>query len=172
MPTSTEDGKDEQIGGTDTVLFDGTDDETDMVFYKGVEKRNSTSVGPGFGAPKIVVPLVGRYVRRTMSTSEKRMASLAYLLVFVGVLLPYIIIAALTGFNPGNSTDSQRLWTISWLVVGQIAGILMAFVMTSIHDCAGRASIVLPGIAFVLPAIGGFVTVAKMMKEFGQCGQL
>lgn len=172
MPTSTDDEEGQQIGGADTVLFDGGDDETDIVFYQRVERGNFISSGPSFGTTKIVVPSVGRYVRRTTSLSEKAMASLAYLLVLVSVVLPYIVIAALTGFNPGNSTDNQRLWMISWLVVGQIAGVLMAFVMKGVHDCAGRASIALPGIAFVLPAIGGLVTVAKMMKEFGECVQL
>ena len=172
MPTIADDEQGQQIGGVHTVLFDGGDDKTDTVSFKQVKGGNLASPELSFGAPKVIVPSVGRYVRLTKSSSQKGMAVLAYMLLFVGVFLPYILIAALTGFNSGSSTSSQRLWTMSWLIVGQIAGVFVAFAMQGVHDCAGRASIVLPLIIVALPGIGGLVTVAKMIKEFGQCVQL
>jgi hypothetical protein len=170
VPTRTSDTeKGGQIEEQHTVLFDGRQCEAGIVFYKKVGKTAVDTDEPSSGLPKIVIPSVGRYVTRTRSLSERRLSVLAYALVAVSVILPYIVIAALTRFQPRNSSYSERFWTISWLVVGQVAGVFVAYAMKGVHGCGGRASLLLPGVAFVVPAIGGLVTVATMMKEFGQC---
>ena len=137
-----------------------------------MERESFASDESRSGAPKIVIPSVGRYLRRTRSSSEARMTAFSSILIGIGFFLPYVTIAALTNFNPRQSSASERLWTMSWLIVGQIAGIFGAFALRGVHTCAGRLILFLPGLVFVLPAIGGLITVATMFKEFGQCVQL
>lgn len=172
VPTHSDNDNGEESGGIHTVSFGRSGQcSSDIVCCKGLESRNS-----GFDdrcpTVQIVVASVGRYVTRLRSSSEKRMTALAYVLGVLGLLLPYVMISVLTGFDPRNSTHYQRLWTMSWLVVGQVVGIVVAFAMKGIHDCGGRVILLFPSAILVIPAIGGLVTVAKMIKEFGQCLQL
>ena len=53
------------------------------------------------------------------------------LTVFI-IFAPYIIIGSLTQFHPGNSTPSQRFWTMCWLVVGQTGGLFIGAVMNRV----------------------------------------
>jgi len=43
---------------------------------------------------------------------------LSSLLGILALIAPYIILKALTGFESGNNTTPQRVWTMVWLVVG------------------------------------------------------
>lgn len=169
VPVSEHEETGQQIRG-DTISFDGSYAETEVVFFTVVERGKASE--PSSGPPVISVPSLGRYIRREKSLSERRMTTLAYVLVAIGILFPYIIIAALTNFNSGSSTNIERLWTMSWLVVGQVAGIFVAFAMKGVHGCAGRTTFLIPGAVLAAPAIGGLVTVANMIKEFGQCVQI
>jgi hypothetical protein len=171
VPTHSDDDNGEESGGIHAVSFGGSNCSFDIACCKGLENRSS-ECDDQCPAMKIVVPSLGRYVKRLRSSSERKMTVFAYILVVVGLFLPYVVVAALTGFDPRNSTYYQRLWTMSWLVVGQVAGIVAAFAMKGIHDCGGRVILLFPSAILVIPAIGGLVTVTKMIKEFGQCLQL
>jgi hypothetical protein len=105
---------------------------------------------------------------------------------FLGLGLPYLVIYFLTKFHKQQSTVAQRAWVISWLVANQAVG-LSLFVLSVNHPslsftlprplrpgmipyasmtlCLFVVWLSLP----LVPAIGGFVTVGKMLFEFGTC---
>ncbi|OCL10122.1 hypothetical protein AOQ84DRAFT_402594 [Glonium stellatum] len=107
--------------------------------------------------------------------------------------LPYVVIGALTRFHPNNSSHVQRIFTMYWLAVGIIVGAAIPFWKpnTSIKPFMfGLIRILplltkypLPGLIefFILmgwytlvflsssAALGGFVVVAQMIKEYGSC---
>ena len=163
----TENNEVQSMHGLDTISFEDIEGEKGMVFYKYVKKGHG-----GFrthGAPTITVPSVGRYITRAKSASEKRMALVGNLLTVFVIFAPYVIIGTLTKFDPGNSTGSQRFWTISWLVVGQIGGLIVAMVMRNVGDSNGRMVLFISSAIFIVPSLGGMMTVATMMTGGGVC---
>jgi len=110
----------------------------------------------------------------------------AAIATFLGLGLPYLVIYLLTRFREQQSTVAQRAWIISWLVTNQVVG-LSLFVLSVNHPSLSftlhrplRPGIIpymtLTVLLFfvwlslpMVPAIGGFVTVAKMLFEFGTC---
>lgn len=95
--------------------------------------------------------------------------------------IPFIALYCLTGFKSNQSTQSQRGWTIAWVVCGQVLG-AFGFVIRKItvkesqpesDNTLGQGE-TLPSklalaIAYGVPAIGGFVVVAKMMMQDEVC---
>lgn len=85
------------------------------------------------------------------------------------MVAPYIGMKALTNFDNGQSTGSQRAWIMVWLVAGQVLGPYF-FLM---YDIAANDSLVGPVclvfmticylLVFSVGSVGGFVTVARMM---------
>ncbi|KAH8817263.1 hypothetical protein F5884DRAFT_896932 [Xylogone sp. PMI_703] len=84
-----------------------------------------------------------------------------------------LIIWALSRFQVRESTLAQRVWVITWLVVGSVIGLAGAEVrgedITVEHSrrelmircfqiCIGAA-----------PAIGGFIVVGQMLHDYGVC---
>jgi hypothetical protein len=110
----------------------------------------------------------------------------AVVATFLGLALPYLVIYALTRFRQQQSTVAQRAWIISWLVTNQLVG-LSLFVLSTNHPSLSFTlhRPLTPGIITyaaytvflfflwlslpMIPAIGGFVTVGKMLFEFGTC---
>jgi hypothetical protein len=154
---SNEEGQ--QVGGNDTIWFEGS--EGGQALYKD----QAIFIYDGLGLPEISVPKIGRHVKRNLLLSERTMILVAYGLLAVATVAPYIIIAWLTKFEPRNSSSSQRGWTMSWLVVGQIAGVAMAKMMTKDHWRARLCILLFPGVILLIPAVGGFIAVAKMFER-------
>jgi hypothetical protein len=108
-----------------------------------------------------------------------------------------IVLSLLSSFHKGQSTLAQRCWTMSWLVVGialallstwfrwllvdylpgyvyqvrevlrlgTLNGLILAFLGSGLMFLSFLA---MGGIFFV-PAVGGLVTVGKMLQEYGSC---
>jgi hypothetical protein len=147
--------------GYDTV----TVEESWMI----VRKDDTFASGPH----DIVVPALGRILHtQQVSPWCKRRRYIIYLIAGLICLAPYIIIGALTRFDSRSSTGGECFWPMAWLVAGQVAGALMAGVLNGVDDLGGRIILFIAGITLIVPAIGGFVTVGKMMKEFGNCVEL
>lgn len=118
------------------------------------------------------------------------------LLAILG-LIPFAILGAITGFAVGQSTLANRAWITSWIGAGVI---IPVFTMVGISGLFGRVRLH-PGassnfryllsskrmIAFMIAfmivfmvvgygsfvaAIGGYVVVGKMLREFGVCALL
>ncbi|KDQ51988.1 hypothetical protein JAAARDRAFT_40601 [Jaapia argillacea MUCL 33604] len=122
-------------------------------------------------------------------SSTRSAAILVGLLVAVlaSLILPYIVILVFSRFEVGSSTFAQRAWMMSWasssqlslLSFGLVAAVfphfsLSTFKETIFNYTGGRQVFMLvlflPSLFLLpIPAIGGFVTVGQMLKEFGTC---
>ncbi|EAQ87254.1 predicted protein [Chaetomium globosum CBS 148.51] len=102
--------------------------------------------------------------------------------------LSLVVIGALTKFDSGRSTTDQRGWILSWVVVGIAGGwhvdsLTLCFNMfakvglggpsllrvTVVLTLLGGGLFILLAGLFCVPAIGGFVVVAGMLRETGIC---
>ncbi|AEO68701.1 uncharacterized protein THITE_2145780 [Thermothielavioides terrestris NRRL 8126] len=75
--------------------------------------------------------------------------------------LSLVVVGALTRFNAGASTVAQRGLTMSWLIIGIVFGWWADM-------NAGLFFIVSLGF-LIVPAVGGFIVVAEMLREYGIC---
>lgn len=140
---------------------------------------------------------LGHFVIREETSWERTFRFVAMGFLIGALVIPYILIAILTKFQPEQSTASQRGWTISWLVAGQVLG----FVLSPFHESMKLFDMYYPDsenpeisneirllsemkretvvkwiwMNFIInmlmagiPGIGGFVTVGLMMKDYGK----
>ncbi|KDQ51952.1 hypothetical protein JAAARDRAFT_210755 [Jaapia argillacea MUCL 33604] len=107
--------------------------------------------------------------------------------IFVGIIgaliLPYVVIDALSGFKARKSTFAERAWMMAWLSSGQLSFLIFGFfgiMMPHFSPTSWRAvydyidhsaaALLLPIIVLLpVPAVGGFVTVVKMLMASGTC---
>jgi hypothetical protein len=106
-----------------------------------------------------------------------------YMLPVMLGCLSLVVVGAMTHFANGESTMAQRGWIMSWLVVGIACGpyadSMSALFIPEHDEKTGKvskadysakivAAVLYLGICCV-PAIGGFVVVAGMLREYGIC---
>jgi len=135
----------------------------------------------------------GRHETVPTFDRTQRIRNLVALAIGISALVtPYVLIAIFSnGFEAGTmSTPLQRGFVMSWLVVGQVFGALSAL---RGHDDSSAGNIFcdiddwsdivrnwgefksflffgfLPLLAGITPALGGFVVVGLMIKQFGSC---
>jgi hypothetical protein len=155
--------------GEVAVSFGRADAESGTVFYHHADKFQYNDDGANRKHLEIMVPPIGQFILRD-PLNKGPLAKVPFTLLMAVLLYgPYVIIAALTGFSPQHSTASQRAWTMSWLVTGQVS---VAFV--PLTDWVGSwiiitRQVIVFALFLLIPAIGGFVTVGMMIKEFGSC---
>jgi len=114
-----------------------------------------------------------------------RRGETSWTLLFLGPLIcgaiSIAMIGALTKFNKGSeSTSVQRGFVMSWLIVGMLFGALSRYFTNYLLRVEQKwysylwrftAFLFLFGV-FIVPALGGFVMVGKMIIEFGTCTRL
>lgn len=87
------------------------------------------------------------------------------------IVIPYLAIYFWTRFRPGTgSTPAQRGWTMAWLATGQFLGVGMVGVWKdwrSVGHIGGWGAVIM--VAYCIPAVGGWIEVGKMVREFGVC---
>lgn len=103
------------------------------------------------------------------------------LFFFILIALPYILIHALTGFQKRESTVTQRSWTLSAPVLGQVI-ILVLFLVTDrirnfIQKLVGfgfpqEISECLTALLLSAPTMGMFVTVTGMILQDDICTRI
>ncbi|MDI1490760.1 MAG: hypothetical protein OHK93_001964 [Ramalina farinacea] len=110
----------------------------------------------------------------------KSYPSLAYLaVVYVFSAIPLAVIGGMTRFHSGHSTHAQRAWTMSWMTFNLLYGAALEWVFDP-NLLQGRNllqggreaksyHLMLAVLVFAIPAIGGFVTVGQMLREYGSC---
>jgi hypothetical protein len=88
--------------------------------------------------------------------------------------IPIAITGALSHFRVAESTTAQRIWTMSWLVLGIIRGCAAPGYpeMPGLKYIKNNILNFLPQIFFAVPAVGGYVVIGQMLKEFGTCTRL
>jgi hypothetical protein len=99
-----------------------------------------------------------------------------WVLVLTFMLAPIAIVGGLSRFQPGESSLSERAWMMSWLVVGTVSSAWVRLIHVSYTDDAWSLSTAFKAASFVLPlwipALGGMVTVGKMIQDYGACTRL
>jgi hypothetical protein len=157
--------------GPDKVKF--TDEGSDVKGLKLYGYEDQETFSYTLGTTIIEVPAYGPSTVARKMPIQKASLVVGYLFIAITFLTPYIVIGVLTRFKPQSSTALQRGFTMAWLVVGEVSGILCYAFMeeeSKWHE-RGRLFAIFV-ILFGAPAIGGFVIVGLMMKEFGYCVDL
>jgi hypothetical protein len=129
-------------------------------------------------------PLEGKVLRiespriRRQTRTELWCAVLATILAIAAFVSPYVAIVGFTKFQSKGSSLEQRAWIISWIVSGQTVWLFWAAQWLLRDWYKGHTekelamfsyvNFVVWGL-FLTPAIGGFVCIGKMIKDFGNC---
>ncbi|KAJ7128528.1 hypothetical protein C8R44DRAFT_979201 [Mycena epipterygia] len=116
-----------------------------------------------------------------------------YFVLTAAIIINLVVVGILAflsdGFSAGDSTKSQRGWTMSWFAFGSVAGVSLALISVlrsstqpsdqllidmiqrTTHKLlsADRISLVAGLFVYAFPAIGGFVVVGQMIREYGTC---
>ena len=100
-------------------------------------------------------------------------------MVFWALLLalaPIAIVGGLSHFHAGSSTVAQRAWTMSWLGSDIYAGFALGVALRpadkkETHEILNSSALFYT-LMFSAPALGGFVVVGQMVKEYGSCIKL
>lgn len=124
------------------------------------------------------IPLPFEEVGAERYTPKRRYKS-NHLVCYVFGAIPIAIIGVWTRFHAGKSTKAQRIWTMFWLVTDICYG--PALDMLSERDNLTEET---PSLRYfmrsygdwwysialcTIPAIGGFVVVAQMLRAYGTC---
>lgn len=141
-------------------------------------------VGYGQKGARIGVRWVAPFKLHDDPTTGIRKGILCFIIlpVLLGSI-SLLVVGCFSHFTKGNSTHSQRAWIMSWLVIGIASGVLVDWLgvlfLPAYDDEKGRTgkcqsvSFVITGVVvlggFFVPAIGGFVVVGNMLKEYGIC---
>ncbi|MCJ1331009.1 hypothetical protein MMC10_007696 [Thelotrema lepadinum] len=92
------------------------------------------------------------------------------LLIFIFSLIPLVVVGALTGFEAGSSTPVQRGFTMAWLAVGILVGIIMPdFARTRRRLASQTFDTLLTVVMYAPVSVGGMVVVGQMLREYGVC---
>jgi hypothetical protein len=134
-------------------------------------------------------------------SSLKIMISLAFI-IYVMVPIPFAVVAGLTHYHPGHSTHSQRVWMTGWMVFGIFIGAVWPIVVEvyqgTWQDIIDRYAVyakplqgsrllsrvqqpsklkqlgfnIFLRLSYSAFAIGGWVVVGQMLREYGSCNLL
>lgn len=127
---------------------------------------------------KIIIPGAGQYQRKKkeVKKSNRFYHQSVTIIVISALILPYIILGALSRFRPEGSTMRQRTFMMGWLVSGQVLGVLDLAETKGgrkkwwrLMELLTETIIVIIGFAF---SIGGFIEAGRMMRNFGFCLRL
>lgn len=122
----------------------------------------------------VQIPNIGKVLKYKSKTwPERFLRILEWVVVILSLVVPYIVVWWLTGFQKGQrSTQANRAWVISWFVLGQIGGALFAYWLTKLDDWKARVKVMILGSVLVVPSIGGFITVAQEISRLGICTKI
>ncbi|KAH0604051.1 uncharacterized protein H6S33_007082 [Morchella sextelata] len=118
------------------------------------------------------------------------MTIIAYNAMLITLLpAPWLIIWSPTRFNAASSTPSQRAWTMTWLAMGQVFGVLAmssySWIRIRVDQYIAAAGMNHDTFAIIMVfyaclytvllsfgAVGGMVMVAKMIMEDEFCSRI
>jgi hypothetical protein len=114
-------------------------------------------------------------VQKSSYLSDEDYSALHTLITILITAAPIATVGAISRFAPGESTTSERGWTMSWLVFGIVLGFLMRgwthyFLQNLGRNRAIEITQLVSGVVlYSVPAIGGVVAVVQMYLDFGVC---
>lgn len=122
-----------------------------------------------------LLPVIGNPKPRKKDLMERFLYYVSDLTVFVCLAAPYLVTFGLTGFSDGQSTLFQRVITVLWVVMMQIAYIpqrlTWSFLQTRIAPLSdkrlGWSLVFVTFLAAIwsILAMAGFVNVGIMMRD-------
>ncbi|KAF2468299.1 uncharacterized protein BDR25DRAFT_357593 [Lindgomyces ingoldianus] len=85
--------------------------------------------------------------------------------------VPISIVGGLSGFKEGQSTHSQRVWTMTWLVFGIFMGVSCAKYLRPTGESTPLQFLFIffAVLTYGVSAVGGFVVVGQMITQYGTC---
>lgn len=122
--------------------------------------------------PELIVPSYSGHLR-----SHHLRRILTYPASLLVGILPIMIIGLISHYEKGQSTISQRVWTMTWLVFGIVSGLSWA-IYSELSGLAleleweNRFSLVIIAVFNGTAAIGGFFVVGQMLTNYGNCVRL
>lgn len=179
-----------KLGETEPLTEDFKSAEEDYI-YKNKGLLDSSE---GNGWPSLIFPdcynFKVTYKRRSMNVHGRRLISFRPLILnFLGMVIsamPLLVIGVMSNFEAGESSLSQRIWVMAWLIVG-ITCTVDPYLLESLNDYRelllqkkkgdSRRTIIrlklftfclFFGLLTVLP-IGRMVVVGNMVVEYGIC---
>jgi hypothetical protein len=122
---------------------------------------------------KVVIPTCTPFKTEGRQLWSRNTVTLNYFFAgFVLSAIPYAVVGALTHFHAGNSTKAQKVLTMGWLALGSVwAGLFPRKLNQSILSSRRTWEIIII-VFFCGFAIGGFVVVGQMLKDYGSCTAL
>ncbi|KAM6523095.1 hypothetical protein FSOLCH5_003714 [Fusarium solani] len=158
-------------------------ESSDLDHLRALAEAEAAGADANFG----VTGTVGRLTRdaeaslQAYQPSRKRDILIYYMSIFAAAV-PIAIVGGLSRFSPGQSDLYQRVWTMSWLVLGCVNGVAIGPLADNIE---GRpvlgstqhrhrsptfwASIIGVFLLYGAVPIGGFTVVGQMINDFGVC---
>ncbi|CAL8574765.1 hypothetical protein XPA_000717 [Xanthoria parietina] len=123
-------------------------------------------------SPLLRVPSHSSFTRLPPLWYQSWLKGLTMMLLILALGLPYIIIAVLSGWKVGNSTNVQRTFVTNWYICGQIQG----YAVSLVEGVDGKKNVMKSFIIIFLTygsySIMGFYVVVQEMLETGTCKAL
>jgi hypothetical protein len=172
---------------SDAGVYSAVQIRTPVRLHASERQMIETQVPDGYveaseGPLEMEISMFGRH--ETIPTFQKQQKIRNIIAIAIGILAlitPYILIAIFSGFHTGSlSTPLQRGFVMLWLVGGQVFGASIGLIghkrgtTYSLNEFRKTPTSVLVfsrllQLAYYFPAVGGFVVVGLMMKQFGSC---
>lgn len=120
------------------------------------------------------MPLNPKHKIKVLSCNER---NCMLFLIAIFIFTPIVVVGGLSKFRPGSiSTTADRGWLLSWPVIGSTSSLWLRFINMIIDedDLGMRQILTLPMLLcpFFIPAVGGMVTVGKMLQSYGICTKI
>ncbi|KAL7804938.1 hypothetical protein V8C44DRAFT_341952 [Trichoderma aethiopicum] len=156
-------------------------EEEGVGFFKGaihVELQDVNAVGELQGA--LINPAtVLTDANPSLLTSDKAKMLKTVLIAYFCSLIPFGIVAGLSGLQQKNSSRVEKMFTLLWLIIGICYGILFGFREIYLEKTGIRGggkinmgAIIVQGWILLLSMVvmvGGMVVVGIMIRNFGIC---
>lgn len=169
---------------------DSTDGPSFLAIYRHRDQNSEDQIFPRRAPNLLEIPACPRFKKAKPDGIYDYVEFRARLLFWTPLALSSIsllLIGILSHFQKGGSSRAQRAWTMTWLIVGMVTGLLgpkfwktfavqldEVWTGTSIIGGIYNGFITVIGLgilfgAFFAPAIGGFIVVAQMLYDYGSC---
>ncbi|KAL8998764.1 MAG: hypothetical protein Q9169_002214 [Polycauliona sp. 2 TL-2023] len=136
------------------------------------KKRKCRKEEAPSAAPLLCVPSHSGFTRLSPLWYQSWLKGLTLLLLMLALGLPYVIIATLSGWKVGNSTNMQRTFVTNWYICGQIQG----YGVSMVEGVDGKKNVMKSFLIIFLTygsySIMGFYVVVQEMLETGTCKAL
>ncbi|KAI4262619.1 MAG: hypothetical protein L6R42_002202 [Xanthoria sp. 1 TBL-2021] len=134
-------------------------------------RKSRKEEGPS-ATPLLCVPSHSGFTRLPPLWYQSCLKVVTILLLMLALGMPYVVIAVLSGWKLGNSTNMQRTFVTNWYICGQIQG----YAVSMVEGVDGKKNVIKSFVIIFLTygsyAIMGFYVVVQEMLETGTCKAL